>query len=105
MHEQIKSCLPSQFHSSEMDQFTLTLAPANGSNFPQHTNLQRGDNVILSSDVDVALATGYLAEINPEYILITTDRNLHHRKCDFQVQHHYVNKKIEINCYFILFSN
>ena len=47
--------------------------------------LQRGDSVVLSTDKEVAVATGCLVEISPSSVTVSTDRNVHNWDRNFEV--------------------
>lgn len=59
-----------------MDQFAITLAASNGEALPRHVAMQRGDSVVLSTDKEVAIATGCVVDVNTHYVTVATDRNV-----------------------------
>ena len=62
--------------TSELDQYVITLWLGEGVCLPSHVNLQRGDSVVISTDTEVAVATGCLIEITPQLVTVSTDRNI-----------------------------
>lgn len=62
--------------TSELDQYVITLWLGDGVSLPSHVNLQRGDSVVISTDIEVAVATGCIIEITSRSVTVTTDRNL-----------------------------
>jgi DNA replication ATP-dependent helicase Dna2 len=72
----VEDCWASQFHTSELDEYSITLGSVDGSDFPRHLQFQRGDSVVLSTDTEIAIATGCLVGITTNSVTIATDRNL-----------------------------
>lgn len=81
----MQNCLASQHPTSELSQYSITLGPVNRSRLPSHTSLQKGDSVVLSTDTEVAVATGCLIDINPCSVTVATDRNVHNWDRNFEV--------------------
>lgn len=54
----------------------MTLWLGEGMCLPSHVNLQRGDSVVISTDTEVAVATGCLIEITSNLVTVSTDRNI-----------------------------
>jgi len=73
---QVKTFLPSVCSTSELDQYVITLWLGDGISLPPHVNLQRGDSVVISTNIEVAVATGCIIEINSHLVTVSTDRNL-----------------------------
>ena len=88
-HLLVQNCSASQFHTSELDEYSITLAPIDGSDFPRHLQFQRGDSVVLSTDKEVAIATGCLVGITANSVTVATDRNLSNRERNYQVRINY----------------
>jgi hypothetical protein len=85
MSLKVQNCLASQNPTSVFNQYSIKLNPVNRSHLPVHIVLQRGDNVILSTDKEVAVATGCLVDISPTSVTVSTDRNVHNWDRNFEV--------------------
>lgn len=92
----IEDCQPSQFPSSEFNQYSIKLVPANRSSFPSHTFLQKGDNVVLSTNREVAVATGCLIDIGTCSLTLTTDRNVKNWDRSYEVKFYLIYFKCSI---------
>ena len=68
-----------------MDQYSVTLVSISGENFPGFVNIQRGDNIVLSTDKEVAVVTGCLLDIGSRSVTIATDRNVNNWQRDLKV--------------------
>ena len=85
-HLQVEASLPSQC-PSEMSQYNIKLVPINGEPFPTRSSLQQGDNVVLSTEAEVAVATGCVVDIGPRFVTIATDRNVNNWDRNYRVLH------------------
>lgn len=70
-----------------MSQYNIKLVPIDGQPFPEHVTLQPGDNVVLSTDTEVAVATGCLVQLGPASATVATDRNVNNWDRNFSVLH------------------
>ncbi|KZS13982.1 DNA replication ATP-dependent helicase/nuclease DNA2 [Daphnia magna] len=84
---QVENCLASQNPTSELNQYSIKLVPANRIHLPTRISLQRGDSVVLSTDKEVAVATGCLVDISTSSVTVSTDRNVHNWDRNFEVLH------------------
>ena len=73
-----------------MDQYSITLVASGEGSLPDHVNLQIGDSVVLSTDTEVAVATGCLIDITSHSVTISTDRNLNNWDRDYKVRIQYL---------------
>lgn len=74
--EQICDCIPSQQPLSELEQFVTVLKPARKEARLPWSTLQPGDNVVISTDDRLALATGAVVRITATSVTVTSDRDL-----------------------------